>query len=125
MGICCCVTVGWIHSIYFYLHSFLRSTAEFSEITHTRRRGATVTIHTGRRRGGHMVRHGQTALNIIPVLYTYLYIFPYFLYILNICLNVVIFCSKIRGLLWLCGGGGGQSIYWNDVFTFLKVMYLA
>lgn len=37
-------------------------------------------------------------------LYVSIYnIFPYFLYILNICLTVFTFCSTNRGLLWLCG----------------------
>lgn len=54
-------------------------------------------------------------------LYVSIYnIFPYFLYILNICLTVFTFCSTNRGLLWLCGlgrgwggagKGGGGSIY--------------
>lgn len=41
--------MGWIHSIYFYLHSFLRSTAELSEITRRGKSAATAAIHTGRR----------------------------------------------------------------------------
>lgn len=40
--------MGWIHSIYFYLHSFLRSTTELSEITRRGKWGATVAVHTGR-----------------------------------------------------------------------------
>lgn len=31
------MTAGWIHSIYFYLHSFLRSTAEFFLRNHTKK----------------------------------------------------------------------------------------
>lgn len=45
-------------------------------------------------------------------------------------------CSTNRGLLCVQGragegeggkmfGEGCQTIYWNDVFTFLRVMYLA
>lgn len=117
MGKCCCVTVGWIHRIYFYLHSFLRSTAAFSEITQTWRRGATETVHTGRpfKQARNEARWTQWPWSNCPehnfrTLYLSIYnIFPYFLYILNICLNVVTSCSKNRGLLWLCGGGGRRG----------------
>lgn len=82
-----------------------------------------MTVHAGRqisikqarkRRRSHGER-GQTALDITSVLYVSIYnIFPYFLYILNICLTVFTFCSTNRGLLWLCGlgrdwGGTGKG----------------
>lgn len=111
--------MGWIHSIYFYLHSFLRSIAEFSEITQSRRRrGATVTVHTGRRitiqtgEEEEVDSWSNCPEHYFRTLYVSIYnIFPYFLYILNICLNVVTFCSNNRGLLWLSGRGGGVKLY--------------
>ena len=105
--------MGWIHSIYFCLHSA-------AEITQRRRGGgggggggggATVADESpsDRRggRGGHS-EHGQNCPgHYFLTLYVSIYnIFPYFLYILSISLSVVTFCSNNRGFLWLSGTGG-------------------
>lgn len=119
MGICCWVTVGWIHSIYFYLHSFLRSTAEKShKEEEEERQWQFILADESPSKQSRRKRWTQWTWSNCPehyfrTLYVSIYnIFPYFLYILNICLNVVTFCSNNRGLLWLSGRGGeGGSNY--------------
>lgn len=63
-------------------------------------------------------------------LYVSIYnIFPYFLYILNICLTVFTFCSTNRGLLWLCGLGrgweGGGGVVWGSIYILERCLHIS
>lgn len=101
----CWVTMRWIHDIYFSFHVKL--------------------IWTGR------ALNKRWTLSNCPghyfsTLYLSIYnIFPYFLYILNICLDVVtFFCSKEVCCAVRSKQEAGSAVYTSipsDVFTFLSI----
>ena len=156
MGICRWVTAGWIHSIYFYLHSFLRSTAEFLRNHTKKKKKKKKKKKTTKKKKKkkkkkkrsdsdsscwQMSHHSKTGgavdtVNTVKLPWTllpyslriyiyYISIFSVYFEYLFKCGHLLLYRQRIAVAKRGGGGAGVQTIYWNDVFTFLRVMYLA